>query len=248
MKTQLQSLALWFLGMLLPVMAQTTDPESAQAAPAPGTVQVWLTTSDASKKLARQADLTWGTQSAASANVTVNEAAKFQEIDGFGATIVDSSLWDADPAVREELMRLLFSRSSGIGLSLMRIQMGLNGLSGPNRTYNDLPSGQTDPTLLQFSIAGDQQYKLPMMQQAKALNPELTLMGTPWSAPAWMKDSGSLGYGKLKPEYYGTYAQYFVKWLDAWRANGLGISAITMQNEPHYEPYWYQGMRMEPAD
>ena len=236
------------LGMLLPALAQTPDPESAPAAPAPGTVQVWLTTSDASKKLARQPDLTWSTQPASSANVTVDEAVKYQEIDGFGATILDSTLWDADPAVREELMRLLFSRSSGIGLSMIRIQMGLSGLTGPHRTYNDLPSGQTDPTLSQFSIAGDELWKLPMMQQAKALNPELTLMGTPWSAPAWMKDSGSLGYGKLKPEYYGVYAQYFVKWLDAWRANGLGISAITMQNEPHYEPYWYQGMRMEPAD
>ena len=111
-----------------------------------------------------------------------------------------------------------------------------------------MPSGQTDPSLSQFSIAGDQIWKLPMMQQAKTLNPELTLMGTPWSAPAWMKDSGSLGYGKLKPEYYGVYAQYFVKWLNSWRAEGLGISAVTMQNEPHYEPYWYQGMRMEPAE
>ncbi len=228
---------------------QGVDPEPAPEAPAPGTVQVWLTTSDGTKRLARQPDLTWSTGVASAAtNVTVNEAVKFQQIDGFGATILDSSLWTADPAVRDEVMRLLFSRSSGIGLSTIRIPMGLAGLTGPNRTYNDLPAGQTDPTLSQFSIAGDLEWKLPMMQEAKRLNPELTLMGTPWSAPAWMKDSGSLGYGKLKPEYYGIYAQYFAKWLDAWRAQGLGISAVTMQNEPHYEPYWYQGMRMEPAD
>ena len=87
-----------------------------------------------------------------------------------------------------------------------------------------------------------------MMQRAKELNPELTLMATPWSAPAWMKDSGAAGYGKLLPQYYGTYADYFVKFIQGWRDHGLGISAVTMQNEPHYEPYSYPGMRMEPAD
>ena len=116
-----------------------------------------------------------------------------------------------------------------------RVQRGeVGGIVGPHRTYNDMPSGQTDPTLSNFSIAGDELWKLPMMQQAKALNPELTLMGTPWSAPAWMKTSGALGYGKLKPEYYATYAQYFVKWLDAWRANGMGISAITIAASGHW--------------
>lgn len=249
LKTLLPILALFSLGISPHALAQTPDPEVAQVPPAPGTVQVWLTTADASKKLERQADLGWSSgQAAAATNVTVSEATKFQQIDGFGASILDSSLWDADPAVREELMRMLFSRSSGIGLNMIRVPMGLSGITGPHRTYNDLPSGQTDPTLSQFSIAGDELWKLPMMRQAKTLNPELTLMGTPWSAPAWMKDSGSLGYGKLKPEYYGVYAAYFVKWLNAWRTEGLGISAVTMQNEPHHEPYSYQGMRMEPAE
>jgi glucosylceramidase len=248
MKTLSQTFRISCLLAFAPILAQTPDPEAAHPPPSPGTVQVWLTTPDASRKLARQPDLTWSTLAAAGSNLTIHETLKYQEIDGFGATILDSSLWDADTAVREELMRLLFSRSSGIGLGMIRVPMGLSGLTGPHRTYNDLPSGQTDPTLSQFSIAGDQLWKLPMMQQAKALNPELTLLGTPWSAPAWMKSSGSLGYGNLKPEHYATYAQYFVKWLDAWRANGMGISAVTMQNEPHHEPYSYQGMRMEPAD
>lgn len=248
MKAILQTLLVFSVPIVSKLAAQVAEPEASHPAPPPGTVQVWLTTADASKRLARQQDLSWNIQTAASSNLTVNEATTFQEIDGFGATILDSSLWDADPAVREELMRLLFSRSSGIGLSMIRIPMGLSGLTGPHRTYNDLPSGQTDPALSQFSIAGDELWKLPMMQQAKSLNPELTLMGTPWSAPAWMKTSGALGYGKLKPEYQAVYAQYFVKWLDAWRSRGLGISAVTMQNEPHHEPYSYQGMRMEPAE
>lgn len=225
------------------------DPEPPAASPATGAVEVWVTTADATKKLEKQTNLSWRTDLAASAtNALVDETTRHQEIDGFGATIRMPSIWQADPAVRDEIMRLLFSRSSGIGLNMMRVPMGETGLTGPNRTYNDLPSGQTDPTLAGFSIAGDLEWKLPMMQQAKALNPELTLLGTPWSAPAWMKTSGNLGYGKLKPEYYGVYANYFVRWLQEWRDRGLGISALTLQNEPQHEPYWYQGMRMEAED
>lgn len=178
MKAILQTLLVFSVPIVSKLAAQVAEPEASHPAPPPGTVQVWLTTADASKRLARQQDLSWNIQTAASSNLTVNEATTFQEIDGFGATILDLSLWDADPAVREELMRLLFSRSSGIGLSMIRIPMGLSGLTGPHRTYNDLPSGQTDPALSQFSIAGDELWKLPMMQQAKSLNPELTLMGT----------------------------------------------------------------------
>ena len=244
------TLALGFLLFYATAGAQSVDPEPAPAASAPGTVQVWLTTYDATKKLARQGDLTWSTtQPSATFNVGVNEAVQYQKMDGFGASILAPAIWNADPAVRDEIMRLLFSRSSGIGLSMIRIPMGSTDITGLYKTYDDMPPGQTDPSLANFSIVGDDlEWKLPMMQQAKALNPELTLLGTPWSAPAWMKDSGALGSGKLLSQYYTAHANYFVKWLDAWRVNGLGISAVTMQNEPHFEPGSYQGMRMEPAD
>jgi glucosylceramidase len=241
---------LLFLASALGFASGALDPEPAPASPAPGSVQVWVTTGDATKLLERQADLAWSTSLAARAdNAVVDETQRFQPIEGFGASLRMPALWnEADPAVRDEIMRRLFSRSSGIGLSLVRIPMGETGLVGLHRTYNDLPSGQTDPTLSQFSIAGDLEWKIPMVQRAKELNPELTLLGTPWSAPAWMKTSGNLGYGKLRPEYYGVYANYFVRWLQEWNARGLGVSLLSMQNEPQHEPYWYQGMRMEVAD
>ncbi len=230
-------------------IAQSVDPEPPAAAAAVDKVQVWLTTYDTSKKLQKQADLTWsGTQPTADFNVPVDESIKYQQMDGFGATITDPAIWKADPAVREEIMRLLFSRNSGIGLNMVRVGMRTKSPSGVDTTYNDVPRGETDPTLSKFSIAYDLEWKIPMMQRAKELNPELTLMGTPWSAPAWMKDSGAAGYGKLLPQYYSTYSDYFVKFIQGWRDNGLGISAVTMQNEPHFEPYGYPGMRMEPAD
>jgi glucosylceramidase len=232
-----------------PARALSVDPEPPLAAPAVGAVQVWLTTNDATKKLQRQGDLAWSAvQPAASFNVAVDESVKYQQMDGFGASITDDAIWTADPAVRDEIMRLLFSRSSGIGMNMIRVPVGSSAITGAYKTHDDLPLGQTDPSLAKFSVAGDLQWKLPMMQRAKALNPELTLMGTPWSAPAWMKDSGALGYGRLLAQYHPSYANYFVKWIQAWHDAGLGISAVTMQNEPHFEPYGYQGMRMDPAD
>ena len=230
--------------------AQSVDPEPAPAAPAPGAIQVWLTTSDATKKLARQSDLSWTTsQPATTFNSIVDESVRYQTICGFGASILAPAIWNAQPAVRDEIMRLLFSRSSGIGLSMIRIPMGSTEITGAHKTYDDMLPGQTDPALDKFSIEGDDlDWKIPMMRQAKSLNPELTLMGTPWSAPGWMKSSAAMGSGTLQPQYYGVYANYFVKWLQAWRSNGLGISVVTMQNEPHFEPGSYQGMRMEPAD
>ncbi len=241
--------ALFCVMLVCTARGQVVDPEPPPTVPVPSTVQVWLTTYDASKKLARQADLAWSTsQPAATFNAVVDETQQFQQIDGFGASITDDAIWKADPAVRDEIMRLLFSRSSGIGMNMIRVPMRTESASGAEMTYDDMPRGQTDPTLANFSIAGDLDWKVPMMQRAKELNPELTLMGTPWSAPYWMKDSGAMGYGRLLSQYYGAYANYFVKWIQAWRDNGLGISAVTMQNEPHFEPYSYQGMRMDATD
>ena len=238
------------MALCLPnIRGQGADPEPPLVAPAAGTVQVWLTTYDAARKLERQSDLTWsGAQSSATFNVAVDESLRYQQMDGFGASITDDAIWSADPPVRDEIMRLLFSRCSGIGMNMIRVPMRAESPAGTATTYDEMPPGQTDPTLASFSIAGDLQWKIPMMQRAKELNPELTLMGTPWSAPYWMKDSGAMGYGRLLPQYFGTYANYFVKWIQAWRDHGLGISAVTMQNEPHYEPYSYPGMLMDPAD
>ncbi len=73
---------------------------------------------------------------------------------------------------------------------------------------------------------------LPLTKQAEQLNPSLTLVASPWTAPAWMKDSGQLNGGWLKAENYGTYADYFVKYLQAWRDQGVPVDYVTAQNEP----------------
>jgi glucosylceramidase len=110
-----------------------------------------------------------------------------------------------------------------------------------------MPAGQTDPTLARFSIDADRAERLPVLKRAYAINPMLKLVGSPWSPPGWMKTSGSLIQGTLKQEFYPAFAQYFRKWIDAYEAEGLPIFAITLQNEPHFEPANYPGMRLSPA-
>ena len=105
--------------------------------------------------------------------------------------------------------------------------------------------GESDPKLQRFSVKHDEAYIIPTLLQARKINPNLKLIATPWSAPGWMKTSGSLIGGSLNNEYFGTYANYFVKFIQAYQAAGLPIDAVTPQNEPHNVPADYPGMRME---
>src|SRR5207247_8643259 len=109
----------------------------------------------------------------------------------------------------------------------------------------DLPAGQTDSTLAHFSIDSNRAYLLPIVQRALAINPRLKIMATPWSPPGWMKTTGSLIQGTLRPEAYGSLAEYFKRYVEAYGAAGVPIEAITVQNEPNYEPSDYPGMRLD---
>ncbi|MFI2857676.1 carbohydrate-binding protein [Paenibacillus sp. JSM ZJ436] len=216
-------------------------------------VQVWLTTGDRSKLLSSESGLTFTPESAPEQyTINVDESVTYQEMDGFGASMTDSSAWvlfkQLDEAHRAEVMENLFDPVQGIGLSYIRVPLGASDFALGHYTYNDLPQGESDPNLERFSIDHDKEYIIPLLKQALQINPDLKFMGTPWSAPAWMKDNQSLFKGKLKEENYEVYAQYFVKSIQAYEAEGIVFDAITLQNEPHYEPSNYAGMRMEPED
>jgi O-glycosyl hydrolase len=230
-----------------PTVAATPTPET------PVPVKVWLTTTDQSKLLEPQPDLTFSSDAGGDTDVYVNENNQYQQMDGFGAAMTDSSAWliytQMPEAQREDVMTKLFSRTDGIGVSVMRLPMGASDLiHGPAYTYDDMPAGQADPDLAHFSIEHDKAYIIPALQDALKLNPDLKIVANPWSPPAWMKTSDSLGSGTLKSDYYSAWAQYFVKFIQAYKALGVPIWAVTMQNEPHYEPGSYPGMRLEPAD
>jgi len=127
----------------------------------------------------------------------------------------------------------------------VRNPMGASDLARFHYSYDDLPAGQTDPNLTNFSIAHDQVDIIPLVQQARQLNPQLKIMATPWSPPGWMKDSGSLIGGSLLPSMYSPFANYFVKYIQAYQAAGIPIDYISLQNEPLFVPGDYPGMSMD---
>lgn len=217
------------------------------------TVQVWLTTSNGSSQLTQQSNLVFGANTGNASTITVNEYQELQQITGFGAAVTDSSAWlifnKMNSSQRTALMQKLFDPAQGIGISFVRIPMGASDFSVTGSySYDDLPAGQTDTGLSHFSINHDLAYIIPVLQQAHTLNPNLTFMANPWSPPAWMKTNGSmLGVangvtGTLNQADYGPLAQYFVKFIQAYQAQGIPISAITPQNEPEFAPNNYPGM------
>lgn len=195
--------------------------------------------------------LTWQVPLGAE-TIAIDPAVTFQEIDGFGASLTDSSAWliykFLNASERQAVLIDLFDPEDGIGLSYLRQPMGASDFRRAEYTYDDRPSGQTDYNLNYFSVAYDENYIIPTLQEILSINPNLRIMGSPWSPPAWMKTSGQIGWGNLKSDVYTTYANYFVKYIKAYAAHGIPIDAVTLQNEPYFEPGSYGGCRMEPAE
>ncbi|MBN8501189.1 MAG: hypothetical protein J0M19_08580, partial [Sphingomonadales bacterium] len=165
---------------------------------------------------------------------------------GFGAAFTDASA-HLFPNVlrrpeRDRLFRELF-HTGGLGLSFIRVPIGASDFSAEHYSLNDLPAGQTDPGLRGFTMDRVKMAQIPALRAAKRVNPGLVIMASPWSAPGWMKTSGSLVRGHLKPEHQGAYARYFVRYLDGMAAAGLPVRYVSMQNEPDFEPADYPGMR-----
>jgi glucosylceramidase len=234
--------ALLGLGLVACAKAADTPPAGN-----PGNdVAVWLT--DASKRMEAQGGLAFG--NAGSSNViTVDEAQRFQTIEGFGASFTDSAAYllnqVATASARESAMRDLFTREGrGIGVSFVRNPMGASDLARFVYSYDD---GAADPGLTRFSIAHDEADIVPLVKQARALNPDLKIMASPWSPPGWMKDSGSMIGGSLLPAMYDPFARYFVKYIQAYAAHGIPIDYVSLQNEPFYVPGDYPGMFMDAA-
>ena len=235
--------------------ASNGQPADAPPAPPPPqgpAVQVWLTTASGAKLLSRETDVHFDSAPppATLLRIVVDEGSAYQEMVGFGAAITDASAWliqnKLAPSEREALLQELFGRNPGLGLSFTRLTMGASDFSLHQYSYDDLPAGQTDSSLAHFSIDSNRAYVLPVVQRALAINPQLKIMASPWSPPGWMKTTGSLIQGTLRPEAYAPFAEYFRRYVEAYRAEGVPIYAITLQNEPHYEPADYPGMRLDP--
>ena len=212
---------------------------AASPAPSKGgpTATVWLTNPDKSALFQRQpGTLLFGSGTNTNPTIEVDESKNFQTIDGFGYCLTGGSaelLQKMGQPERTKLLRELFATDgNNIGVSYLRISIGASDLDAQVFSYDDLPAGQTDPSLAKFSIAPDQAHLLPVLKEILAINPKIRLLGSPWSPPTWMKTNGESKGGSLKPEFYDTYARYFVKYIQALKAEGIRLDAITIQNEP----------------
>ena len=217
----------------------------ANAAP----VRAWLTTPDQQHLLAPSSVSAPAPR--ADGVIRVDPKRQYQRIAGFGAAITEASAWlirhGMKPAERDALMKELFTREgNGLGFELTRLTIGASDFSRRHYSLDDMPPGQTDPELRHFSLDPERADVIPAVKQVLALNPRLQVMASPWSAPGWMKTTDSLVQGQLRPEFYGAFARYLVRYVEAMGAEGVPIFALTLQNEPHFEPPDYPGMRMPP--
>jgi glucosylceramidase len=225
---------------------------SALALPASAAdiIRWWVSSVDLKQQLAEQAPLEWKAGPADDKDrIEINPSVEFQKMLGLGSSLEPSTcsnLWRMTPADRERTIERLVSPTAGIGMNLMRICIGTPDFTGdPWYSYNDLLRGETDPELKRFSIEKDRGYILPVLKLARQKNPDLLFFASPWSPPGWMKSTGTMIGGHLLPQWYAAYAEYSVKFIQAYEAEGIPIHAVTIQNEPGVDrakernPKWF---------
>ncbi len=206
-----------------------TGPESQTSNVSPE-ISVWVTSSD--ERFAAAPKATWrpASQPPGTDQLRLNPGTKFQRILGFGGAFTDAACYTFNrlsPAAREQLFHELFHPSE-MGLSTGRICVGSSDYSTKLYSYDD---GEADPDLTRFSIEHDREYILPMLRQARQANPDLFLFSTPWSPPGWMKFNNSMLGGCMRNHYFPVYANYYLKFLQAYAAEGVPLQALTSQNE-----------------
>lgn len=200
-------------------------------------IDFYLTTGNQTALLQKQsAPIVFKTAANGYPDIIVDTAQTFQTIDGFGFTLTDGSaslISGLPETMQNDLLKELFSLdSNAIGISYLRISIGASDLSASVYTYDDMPAGQTDVNLEHFSLRKEMSQVIPVLKKILAINPNIKILGSPWTAPVWMKSNNSSIGGSLLPQYYGVYANYFVKYIQAMKAEGITIDAITPQNEP----------------
>ncbi|MBV9158299.1 MAG: hypothetical protein JO097_18705 [Acidobacteriaceae bacterium] len=204
---------------------------SAQTSTSQGDSEITVRVTAGSKRFAEQAALRWQPdRGPSSQSITVDPSKSYQEMLGFGAALTDAACYmfnQLPPARREELFHTLF-HPSAMSLSVCRICIGSSDYA--TRPYS-FDEGEPDPKLQRFSIDHDREYIIPILKQARNVNPELFLLASPWSPPGWMKANNSMLGGCIRKRYFPVYARYFSKFLQAYAEAGVPVNAVTVQNE-----------------
>lgn len=217
--------------LMLPLLACCTDSGSAG-------VEAYVTTDSRSMEFAREDVAFNGEAAADAATITLNAKVRYQEMDGFGAAVTGSTCYNLlkmQPEERAKFLKETFSDTEGLGFSYIRISIGCSDFSLSEYTCCDVEGIEN------FALQAEEtEYVIPVLKEILAIRPDIKILGSPWTCPQWMKvkDLESLEpypswtSGQLNPRYYADYATYFVKWIEAFRAQGIEIYAVTPQNEP----------------
>ena len=199
-------------------------------------VASWLTKGDQSALLQKQPAIYFNNNKSEGTTITVDPNQTYQTIDGFGYSLTGGSAYVINRLaenVKADLLKELFGNGdNSIDVSYLRISIGASDLDATVFSYDDIASGATDVNLDHFSLDHDRTDLIPLLKEILAINPKIKILGSPWSPPVWMKDNGNSKGGSLLPQYYDVYAQYFVKYVQQMKAEGITIDAITPQNEP----------------
>jgi glucosylceramidase len=164
----------------------------------------------------------------------------FQTIEGFGGAFTDATADNfakLSPEEQEKFLKMCFDPREGNGYTLCRTTIHSCDYSAEMYTYDDVAG---DKDLEHFSIEPDRKYRIPFIKRAlETAQGNIKIYASPWSPPAWMKTNDNMLYGgQLKPEYYQTWADYFVKYVQAYEREGIPIWGLTVQNEALAVQVW----------
>ena len=196
-------------------------------------IAVWLTNKDGSSLFQQQPSLTFNVSNNNAQTIVVDDSKSFQTMDGFGFALTGGSaqhIIKMSAGARNKLLHQLFDTTgTAIGVSYLRLSIGASDLNEKVFSYDDVAG---DTSLSHFDLAADKTDVIPVMHEILQINPHIKILGSPWSPPAWMKTNNDTRGGRLKPEYYKTYANYLARYITEMKRYGINIDAITVQNEP----------------
>lgn len=202
------------------------------------TAELWYSSEDGLRYIqAKQADLVFGELGRGDQKIYVDPSISYQGITGFGTSMDEASVYNfcqMPETSRDEILERLFHPVNGNGWNMLRICFGSSDFTARDYySYDDVPAGETDLELKRFSIQKDIDYRIvEYIKRVMDVNPDVLIFASPWSPPAWMKDSKSMCGGRLLPEYYTVAAQYYRMAIQAYEALDIPIYAFTLQNEP----------------
>lgn len=235
----LRNVAFTLLGCFTMLAAcSNSDNAEAPTAPVKGDVTIYTTTVSLAKNLTQEEAFFSKKDNMAPTSITLDPTTRYQEMDGFGAAITGSSCYNLmlmPPAARTNFLTETFSEEKGYGFSYIRISIGCSDFSLSEYTCCDKKGIEN------FALQSEEtRYIIPILKEILAINSKIKILGSPWTCPKWMKIDNlndkrpfdSWTNGQLNPDHYQDYGTYFVKWIQAFQAEGINIYAVTPQNEP----------------